>query len=167
MRYAVSCGTDPFLPKAGEMVLSGLKREAQYSVYLWTNLWWPNHSRKKNDFLYLCSAFILSNETVNIWSHLLGLIYFTLLQFEDNIYFLPDHQGSIGDHMTFTIMNLCFQVMITWPSPSWTYQCVHVSWVCMMWRCRGVYVCVRVIVNAWCVNMCVHMHGVCLSDMWN
>lgn len=65
------------------------------------------HSLLHDNF---CSACILSNETVNIWSHLLGLIYFTLLQFNDNLYFLPDHGSTFGDHMTFTAMNLCFQV---------------------------------------------------------
>ena len=56
------------------------------------------------------SACILSNETVNIWSHMLGLIYFTLLQIDDNFHFLPENGADAGDHFTFTIMNLCFQV---------------------------------------------------------
>ena len=48
---------------------------------------------------------------MNIWSHVLGLIYFTLLQINDNFHFLPENGADAGDHFTFTVMNLCFQVM--------------------------------------------------------
>ena len=62
----------------------------------------------------IVSACILSNETVNIWSHMLGLIYFTLLQINDNFHFLPENGADAGDHFTFTVMNLCFQVRRVW-----------------------------------------------------
>ena len=62
----------------------------------------------------IVSACILSNETVNIWSHMLGLIYFTLLQINDNFHFLPENGADAGDHFTFTVMNLCFQVKRVW-----------------------------------------------------
>ena len=56
------------------------------------------------------STLICSNETVNIWSHLFGLVYFTLLMLDDNFSFLPDNGGDWGDHLTFTILSFCFQV---------------------------------------------------------
>jgi predicted membrane channel-forming protein YqfA (hemolysin III family) len=74
--------------------------------------WGISVSDHASNLFFPFSAFILSNETVNIWSHLLGLIYFTLLQFNDNLYFLPEYGGTSGDHMTFTAMNLCFQVCV-------------------------------------------------------
>ncbi len=51
-----------------------------------------------------------SNETVNIWSHLIGFVYFALLMIDDNLSFLPGNGSDWGDHLTFTILNLCFLV---------------------------------------------------------
>ena len=63
-----------------------------------------------------CSAFMCTNETVNIWSHLLGLLYFMFLTLHDNFFFLPQNRADFGDHLTFTILDLCFQVE-SLPSP--------------------------------------------------
>jgi predicted membrane channel-forming protein YqfA (hemolysin III family) len=51
-----------------------------------------------------------SNETINIWSHLLGLVYFILLLMDDVFLFLPQYNADFGDYFTFTILTLCFQV---------------------------------------------------------
>ena len=86
------------------------------------------------------SACILSNETVNIWSHMLGLVYFTLLQINDNFHFLPENGADAGDHFTFTIMNLCFQVKYNKEAirDSHMYMYVHCAYMYLAGQCPGI-----------------------------
>jgi predicted membrane channel-forming protein YqfA (hemolysin III family) len=56
------------------------------------------------------STFIWSNETINIWSHLLGLVYFAMLLMDDVFGLLPQNNAQFGDYFIFTILSLCFQI---------------------------------------------------------
>ena len=56
------------------------------------------------------SMFSLTNETFNIWTHVLGFVYFSLVLLEDNIVLIPEAEGNYGDHFTFSIMNICYLV---------------------------------------------------------
>ncbi len=47
---------------------------------------------------------------MNIWTHLVGLMYFLYLLYEDNFVFLPDHGSDIGDHITFIFFDFCCMV---------------------------------------------------------
>jgi hypothetical protein len=60
--------------------------------------------------LCLKSMFSLTNETFNIWTHVLGFVYFSLVLLEDNIVLIPEAEGNYGDHFTFSIMNICYLV---------------------------------------------------------
>ena len=42
--------------------------------------------------------FTLNNETVNIWTHVVGFVYFALLLIDDNILLIPQGGGNYGDH---------------------------------------------------------------------
>ena len=57
-----------------------------------------------------CSMFTLTNETINIWTHLIGFMYFSFTLLEDNAVVIPKAGGDYGDHFTFTIMGVCYLV---------------------------------------------------------
>ncbi|XP_072352332.1 progestin and adipoQ receptor family member 3a isoform X4 [Scyliorhinus torazame] len=54
--------------------------------------------------------FILSNETVNIWSHLLGFFLFFSLGIYDMTTVLPEANASRDDYVIYSICLFCFQV---------------------------------------------------------
>ncbi|XP_046717388.1 progestin and adipoQ receptor family member 3b isoform X2 [Silurus meridionalis] len=60
--------------------------------------------------LCLKSIFVLSNETVNIWSHLLGFVLFFLLGVNDMSTVLPAAGASREDYVIYSIGLFCFQV---------------------------------------------------------
>ncbi|EYC22028.1 hypothetical protein Y032_0018g3672 [Ancylostoma ceylanicum] len=49
------------------------------------------------------SIFHWTNETINIWSHLLGFIYFTYCQYEMNAYRIPLLGGHFQDHLIISL----------------------------------------------------------------
>ena len=53
---------------------------------------------------------MLSNETVNIWSHLLGFLLFFLLAVNDLSSVLPASGANREDYVIYTIGLFCFQV---------------------------------------------------------
>ncbi|XP_078069963.1 progestin and adipoQ receptor family member 3a isoform X2 [Mustelus asterias] len=60
--------------------------------------------------LCIKSLFILSNETVNIWSHLLGFFLFFSLGIYDMTIVLPEANASRDDYVIYSICLFCFQV---------------------------------------------------------
>ncbi|XP_069711159.1 progestin and adipoQ receptor family member 3 isoform X2 [Phaenicophaeus curvirostris] len=60
--------------------------------------------------LCLKSLFILSNETVNIWSHLLGFVLFFALGIHDLTAVLPAAGASREDFVICSVCLFCFQV---------------------------------------------------------
>ncbi|XP_018421076.1 PREDICTED: progestin and adipoQ receptor family member 3 [Nanorana parkeri] len=60
--------------------------------------------------LCLKSLFILSNETVNIWSHLLGFLLFFSLGIYDMMSVLPSVNASREDFVICSVCLFCFQV---------------------------------------------------------
>ena len=59
-----------------------------------------------------CSLFVWSNETLNIWSHLLGFILFLMLMLYDNLIAIPRLKGELSDHVVTTIGLICYQVRL-------------------------------------------------------
>ncbi|KPP57960.1 progestin and adipoQ receptor family member 3-like, partial [Scleropages formosus] len=60
--------------------------------------------------LCIKSIFVLSNETVNIWSHLLGFFLFFSLEVYDMTAVLPAAGASREDYVIYSIGLFCFQV---------------------------------------------------------
>lgn len=56
------------------------------------------------------SIFVWSNESVNIWSHLLGFLVFLLLLLYDNLVILPRTNSSFSDYFVVSLGLLCYQV---------------------------------------------------------
>ncbi|XP_069123270.1 progestin and adipoQ receptor family member 3-like [Argopecten irradians] len=59
--------------------------------------------------LCLKSLFVWNNETINIWSHLMGFMVFFFLMFYDNIIVLPILKTSYTDHIIVTLGLCCYQ----------------------------------------------------------
>lgn len=57
------------------------------------------------------SLFILSNETVNIWSHLLGFLLFFCVGVYNMASVLPSVGASREDYVIYSIALFCFQVL--------------------------------------------------------
>lgn len=72
-------------------------------------------------FDFFCSIFILSNETVNIWSHLLGFLLFFSLGVNDLLSVLPASGANREDYVIYAIGLFCFQVQCM-------YACDLKSW---------------------------------------
>lgn len=60
----------------------------------------------------LCSLFILSNETVNIWTHLLGFLLFFVLGVYNMVSVMPAVGASREDYVIYSIGLFCFQVRL-------------------------------------------------------
>ncbi|XP_011432355.3 progestin and adipoQ receptor family member 3 [Magallana gigas] len=60
--------------------------------------------------LCLKSIFVWSNESINIWSHLLGFLIFLLLMVYDNLIILPRTGSSFSDYFVVSLGLLCYQV---------------------------------------------------------
>lgn len=56
------------------------------------------------------SIFVWSNESINIWSHLLGFLIFLLLMVYDNLIILPKTGSSFSDYFVVSLGLLCYQV---------------------------------------------------------
>ncbi|XP_063968985.1 progestin and adipoQ receptor family member 3-like [Lytechinus pictus] len=50
-----------------------------------------------------------SNETINVWTHLLGFLIFLGLTIYDNVIMIPFYQGSLFDHVIYTGFLSCYQ----------------------------------------------------------
>jgi predicted membrane channel-forming protein YqfA (hemolysin III family) len=70
-----------------------------------------------NIYLFF-SLFRLTNETINIWTHLLGSLVFFFLLIYSNAVTIPDSLGGYADHVVFTSFLLLYQV-----GQSLTSQC--------------------------------------------
>lgn len=73
--------------------------------------------------LCLKSMFSLTNETFNIWTHVLGFVYFSLVLLEDNIVLIPEAEGNYGDHFTFSIMNICYLACLFFSAGFHLFNC--------------------------------------------
>ena len=51
-----------------------------------------------------------SNETVNIWTHLIGAVWFMYLTIYDNQILLPSVRAKFEDHIVMTSFEICFEV---------------------------------------------------------
>lgn len=58
------------------------------------------------------SLFVWSNETVNIWSHIIGFSLFFYYTIYDNTVWIPERRGSVTDHFCLTLALACFQVSL-------------------------------------------------------
>ncbi|XP_060710038.1 progestin and adipoQ receptor family member 3-like isoform X6 [Hemiscyllium ocellatum] len=59
--------------------------------------------------LCIRSLFVLSNESVNIWSHLLGFFLFFVIVLHDTCFLLPSSNSTRDDYVVFIIFGFCFQ----------------------------------------------------------
>ncbi|XP_061589428.1 progestin and adipoQ receptor family member 3-like [Cololabis saira] len=83
--------------------------------------------------LCLKSIFILSNETVNIWSHLLGFLLFFSLGVNDLSTVLPASGANREDYVIYTIGLFCFQVCMLCSVGYHLFSCHRSEKTCRRW----------------------------------
>ncbi|KAF1756551.1 hypothetical protein GCK72_013004 [Caenorhabditis remanei] len=73
------------------------------------------------------SAFHINNETINIWSHLLGFIYFTYQQYYTNYIVLPSVGSHKADHFVFTLSIFGMQMCMLLSASYHTFGCTSIE----------------------------------------
>ncbi|XP_055718304.1 progestin and adipoQ receptor family member 3b isoform X1 [Salvelinus fontinalis] len=83
--------------------------------------------------LCLKSIFVLSNETVNIWTHLLGFLLFFLLGVNDMSTVLPASGANREDYVIYFIGLFCFQVCMLCSVGYHLFSCHRSEKTCHRW----------------------------------
>lgn len=78
------------------------------------------------------SLFVMSNESINIWSHLLGFLYFFYLLLVDNLARIPEHDGTFSDHVVFTCLLIGYMICMFF-SAIYHLFCCHSERVFHLW----------------------------------
>ncbi|KAF1756541.1 hypothetical protein GCK72_012994 [Caenorhabditis remanei] len=88
-----------------------------------------NHYRPPAMTRKMCakSAFHINNETINIWSHLLGFIYFTYQQYYTNYIVLPSVGSHKADHFVFTLSIFGMQMCMLLSASYHTFGCTSIE----------------------------------------
>lgn len=75
--------------------------------------------------LALCirSLFAWSNDTFNIWSHLIGFWIFFFLMIYDNLVEIPRYHGTMLDHVVLTVALCCFQFCLLCSTGYHLFRC--------------------------------------------
>ncbi|KAL8586817.1 hypothetical protein ACOMHN_052693 [Nucella lapillus] len=87
-----------------------LFRYSEIPEFLKGNPWVLDGYRALLPFgLCMKSLLVWNNETLNIWSHLLGFMLFLVLMLYDNLIAIPKLKADFTDHVILTLGLLCFQ----------------------------------------------------------
>ncbi|KAI1732716.1 hemolysin-III related domain-containing protein [Ditylenchus destructor] len=73
------------------------------------------------------SIFQWNNETINVWSHLLGFFYLCLMQYWNICHFLPNINAHPMDYVITAISMLCSQICMVLSSAYHTFGCQSAS----------------------------------------
>ncbi|XP_065051207.1 progestin and adipoQ receptor family member 3-like isoform X2 [Rhopilema esculentum] len=69
------------------------------------------------------SILMWTNESINIWTHLIGGLWFLLMIIYDNIYTIPGIDGTIQDNLVVTTINICFAACMLLSAGFHTFCC--------------------------------------------
>lgn len=73
------------------------------------------------------SVFLWNNESINIWSHLLGFMYFTFMQFNNQYYRLPSIGANSTDHLFSFLSIFGSQVCMILSASYHTFGCMSLK----------------------------------------
>ncbi|CAB3405983.1 unnamed protein product [Caenorhabditis bovis] len=96
---------------------------------LWLNDYVVNHYRPPSMTHKMCakSAFHINNETINIWSHFIGFIYFTYQQYYTNYVVIPAIGSNPSDHIVFTLSIFGMQLCMLLSAGYHTFGCTSIE----------------------------------------
>ncbi|XP_071953926.1 progestin and adipoQ receptor family member 3-like [Antedon mediterranea] len=75
-----------------------------------------------------------SNETLNVWTHLIGFLLFLTLSIYDSIVIIPSFRGTFIDQVIFSVFILCFQFCML-SSAGYHLFCCRSEVACKRWLC--------------------------------
>ncbi|KAK6187639.1 hypothetical protein SNE40_005619 [Patella caerulea] len=82
--------------------------------------------------LCIKSLFVWSNETINIWSHLIGFFIFLTLMLYDIVVTIPNFNGVVADYFIMSFGLLCFQYCMLCSTGYHLFGC-HSERSCEWW----------------------------------
>ncbi|CAI5448651.1 unnamed protein product [Caenorhabditis angaria] len=96
---------------------------------LWLNDYVVNHYRPPKMTKKMCakSIFHINNETINIWSHLIGFIYFTYQQYDINYRLIPSLGSHKSDHLVYSLSLLGMQICMLFSASYHTFGCSSIQ----------------------------------------
>lgn len=77
--------------------------------------------------LCIKSVFEWNNETINIWSHLLGFCYFSFMQWNSNVHVLPSLKAPFVDHLVTTVSVAGAQICMLLSVLYHTFGCIGIE----------------------------------------
>ncbi|CAD5218464.1 unnamed protein product [Bursaphelenchus okinawaensis] len=94
---------------------------------MWINEHVHNHYRPMDLPKDLCvrSIFQWNNETINIWSHLIGFFYFLHMQYRVNFQVLPALNAPQMDHIVFSLSLFGSQLCMILSAAYHTFGCIN------------------------------------------
>uniref|UniRef100_A0A0N4ZC53 Progestin and adipoQ receptor family member 3 n=1 Tax=Parastrongyloides trichosuri TaxID=131310 RepID=A0A0N4ZC53_PARTI len=120
----IDCVTKPFCVKHKHIKL--ITRN-NLDPCLWLNEHVYTSYRPTEMPLKMCfwSMFRWNNETINIWSHLIGLIYFSFCQYDTNYNHLASFGASTSDHIFFSLSLLGSQLCMLFSTLYHIFGCIN------------------------------------------
>uniref|UniRef100_A0A0M3IG14 HlyIII-domain-containing protein n=1 Tax=Ascaris lumbricoides TaxID=6252 RepID=A0A0M3IG14_ASCLU len=100
-----------------------LERELWVNEFVYTGYREPYQSKSA----YLKSIIEWNNETINIWSHLLGFIYFSWFFYDANINSLPRFAALISDHIVVSLCIIGAQICMLLSATYHIFGCASVK----------------------------------------
>eukprot|EP00794_Sanderia_malayensis_P016884 gene16884-18590_t len=76
----------------------------------------------------LKSILMWTNESLNIWTHLLGGLWFLITIAYDNFIYIPEINGSFQDHLIVTVFDICFALCMLLSAGYHTFSCHSERW---------------------------------------
>lgn len=78
------------------------------------------------------SLFVLSNESINIWSHLVGFFYFFYLLLVDTFVTIPENDGTFSDYVVLTLLLAGYMTSMLF-SACYHLFCCHSERIFHLW----------------------------------
>lgn len=103
---------------------SGIYVYQDIPAFLQGNIW--VHKGYRVHFSYfqcMKSVFMWTNESLNIWTHLIGGLWFLFVIIYDNFVHIPNIGGSLHDHIIATIFDVCFALCLLLSAGYHTFCC--------------------------------------------
>lgn len=129
----------------GEEKKVKLLKITEVDDYYRTNPFILTGYRDKTDFLgCLRSLAVLHNETINIWSHLIGFLFFVGLFLRDILFLIPAKESGVEvahtDFFVLTTLIICYQATMVLSSLYHTFTCHSHAWsdACMSLDLLGI-----------------------------
>ncbi|KAI6229126.1 Progestin and AdipoQ Receptor family [Aphelenchoides fujianensis] len=132
-RKCLHCRSAPHCRRHGRILRLLHRDELPRSLWINEHIHTAYRPTKMTFGLCIRSAFQLNNETINIWSHLLGFVYFAFMQWNTLVHVLPSIGASTTDYVVTSLSVGGSQVCMIMSTLFHTFGCIdaeqHDRWL--------------------------------------